>query len=136
MTMNDFYQLTPKTFVSNETFMIGGVNFKMVLEIYTHQETKVDVTYSILLVVEYNQLHQEHKQLSEEQYYQDRLFELSSFLVKRKKTTFNTQKEVQVEEIFNSMLASLPSLQQKVSTFKAKKTINYLLTNKDSVECP
>lgn len=131
MTMNDFTQLTPKTFVSNETFMIGGVNFKMVLEYYTHQERKVDVTYSILLVVEYNQLHQEHKTLTEEQYYQDRLFELASFLVKKKKKTYNTQNEVQVESVFNSMLENLPSLETKVSTSKAKKTINYLLTNEE-----
>lgn len=131
MTMNDFTQLAPKTFVSNKTFMIGGINFKMVLEDYTHQERKVDVTYSILLVIEYNQLHQEHKTLTEEQYYQDRLFELSSFLVKKKKKTFNTQKEVKVEEVFNSMLENLPSLEAKVSSSKAKKTINYLLTNKD-----
>lgn len=131
MTTNNFTQLTPKTFVSNETFMIGGVNFKMVLEVYIHQERKVKVTYSVLLVVEYNQLHQEHKQLSEEQYYQDRLFELASILVKKKKKTFNTQKEVQVEEVFNSMLANLPCLEPKVSTPKAKKTICYLLTNKD-----
>lgn len=131
MTTNNFTQLTPKTFVSDETFMIGGVNFKMVLEIYTHLERKVETTYSILLVVEYNQLHQEHKQLSEEQYYVDRLFELSSFLVKKKKKVYNTQKEVKVEEVLNSMLANLPSLEPKVSSSKAKKTINYLLTNKD-----
>lgn len=131
MTTSNFSQLAPKTFVSNKTFMIGGVNFKMVLEYYTHQERKVDVTYSILLVVEYSQLHQEHKTLTEEQYYQDRLFELASFLVKRKKKTYNTQNEVQVEEVFNSMLENLPSLEAKVSSSKAKKTINYLLTNKD-----
>lgn len=131
MTTNNFTQLTPKTFVSNETFMIGGVNFKLVLEIYTHQERKVETTYSILLVVEYTQLHQEHKTLTEQQYYQDRLFELASFLVKKKKKTYNSQKEVQVEEVLNSMLANLPSLEQKVSTSKAKKTICYLLTNKD-----
>lgn len=131
MTTSNFSQLAPKTFVSNKTFMIGGVNFKMVLEYYTHQERKVDVTYSILLVIEYNQLHQEHKTLTEEQYYQDRLFELASFLVKRKKKTYNTQREVQVEEVFNSMLENLPSLEPKVSTSKAKKTINYLLSNKD-----
>ena len=131
MTMNDFTQLTPKTFVSNETFMIGGVNFKMVLEYYVYEERKVDVTYSILLVVEYNQLHQEHKTLTEEQYYQDRLFELSSFLVKRKKKTYNTQREVQVESVFEEMLENLPSLEPKVSTSKAKKTINYLLTNEE-----
>ena len=131
MTMNDFTQLTPKTFVSNETFMIGGVNFKMVLEYYVYEERKVDVTYSILLVVEYNQLHHEHKTLTEEQYYQDRLFELSSFLVKRKKKTYNTQREVQVESVFEEMLENLPSLETKVSSSKAKKTINYLLSNKD-----
>lgn len=131
MTMNDFTQLTPKTFVSNETFMIGGVNFKMVLEYYVYEERKVDVTYSILLVVEYNQLHQEHKTLTEEQYYQDRLFELASFLVKKKNKTYSTQREMQVEEVFNSMLENLPSLEPKVSSSKAKKTINYLLTNKD-----
>ena len=129
--MNDFTQLTPKTFVSNETFMIGGVNFKMVLEYYVYEERKVDVTYSILLVVEYNQLHQEHKTLTEEQYYQDRLFELASFLVKKKNKTYSTQREMQVEEVFNSMLENLPSLEPKVSSSKAKKTINYLLTNKD-----
>lgn len=131
MTTNNFTQLTPTTFVSDETFMIGGVNFKLVLEIYTHQEIKVDTTYSILLVVEYNQLHHEHKTLTEEQYYQDRLFELASFLVKKKKKTYSTQREMQVEEVFNSMLENLPSLEPKVSTSKAKKTINYLLTNKD-----
>ena len=131
MTMNDFTQLAPKTFVSDETFMIGGINFKLVLEYYVHEERKVDITYSILLVVEYNQLHQVHKTLTEEQYYQDRLFELSSFLVKKKKKVYSTQKEVQVEEVFNSMLENLPSLEPKVSTSKAKKTINYLLTNKD-----
>lgn len=131
MTTNNFTQLTPTTFVSNETITINGVNFKMVLEYYEHLERKVDVTYSVMLVVEYNQLHQEHKQLSEEQYYVDRLFELSSILVKKKKKTFNTQKEVQVEEVFNSMLANLPSLEPKVSSSKAKKTINYLLTNED-----
>ena len=135
MTMNDFTQLAPKTFVSNETFMIGGVNFKMVLEYYVYEERKVDVTYSILLVVEYSQLHQEHKTLTEEQYYQDRLFELASFLVKKKRKVYSAQKEVQVEEVFNSMLDSmlenLPCLELKVSSSKAKKTINYLLTNED-----
>lgn len=131
MTTNNFTQLTPTTFVSDETFMIGGVNFKLVLEIYTHQEIKVDTTYSILLVVEYNQLHHEHKTLTEEQYYQDRLFELASFLVKKKKKTYSTQREMKVEEVFNSMLENLPSLKTKVSSSKAKKTINYLLSNKD-----
>lgn len=131
MTINNFTQLTPTTFVSNETITINGVNFKLVLEIYTHQERKVETTYSIMLVVEYNQLHQEHKTLTEEQYYQDRLFELASILVKKKKKTFNTQREMQVEEVFNSMLENLPSLETKVSTSKAKKTINYLLTNKE-----
>lgn len=131
MTMNDFSQLAPKTFVSNKTFMIGGINFKMVLEYYVYEERKVDVTYSILLVVEYNQLHHEHKTLTEEQYYQDRLFELASFLVKKKKKTYSTQREMQVEEVFNSMLENLPSLEPKVSTSKAKKTINYLLTNEE-----
>lgn len=131
MTTSNFYQLAPTTFVSNETITINGINFKLVLHCYIHQETKVDVTYSILLVVEYDQLHQEHKQLSEEQYYQDRLFELSSFLVKKKKKTYSTQREVQVEEVFNSMLANLPCLEPKVSSSKAKKTINYLLTNED-----
>ena len=129
--MNDFTQLTPKTFVSNETFMIGGVNFKMVLEYYVYEERKVDVTYSVMLVIEYSQLHQEHKTLTEEQYYQDRLFELASFLVKKKKKTYNTQKEVQVESVFEEMLENLPSLEPKVSTSKAKKTINYLLTNEE-----
>ena len=131
MTMNDFTQLTPKTFVSNETFMIGGVNFKMVLEYYVYEERKVDVTYSVMLVIEYNQLHQEHKTLTEEQYYQDRLFELASFLVKKKKKIYITQREMQVEEVFNSMLENLPSLEAKVSTSKARKTINYLLTNEE-----
>lgn len=131
MTTNNFTQLAPKTFVSDETFMIGGVNFKMVLEYYEHLERKVDVTYSVMLVVEYNQLHQEHKILTEQQYYQDRLFELASFLVKKKKKTYNTQKEVKVEEVLNSMLANLPCLEPKVSSSKAKKTINYLLTNED-----
>lgn len=131
MTTSNFTQLTPKTFVSNETFMIGGVNFKMVLEYYEHQERKVDVTYSILLVLEYSQLHQEHKQLTEEQYYQDRLFELASFLVKRKKKVYNTHNEVQVEEVFNSMLANLPKLESKVTSSKAKKTIHYLMFNEE-----
>lgn len=131
MTMNDFTQLAPKTFVSNETFMIGGINFKLVLEYYVYEERKVDVTYSVMLVIEYNQLHQEHKTLTEEQYYQDRLFELASFLVKKKKKTYSTQREMQVEEVFNSMLENLPSLETKVSTSKAKKTINYLLTNEE-----
>ena len=131
MTTSNFTQLAPTTFVSDETFRIGGINFKLVLEMYTHQERKVDVTYSILLVVEYSQLHHEHKQLSEEQYYKDRLFELASFLVKKKKKTYSTQREMQVEEVFNSMLENLPSLEPKVSTSKAKKTINYLLTNEE-----
>lgn len=131
MTTNNFTQLTPTTFVSDETFMIGGINFKLVLEYYVYEERKVDVTYSILLVVGYNQLHHEHKTLTEEQYYQDRLFELASFLVKKKKKTYSTQREMQVEEVFNSMLENLPSLETKVSSSKAKKTINYLLSNKD-----
>lgn len=131
MTTSNFSQLAPTTFVSDETFMIGGINFKLVLEYYVYEERKVDVTYSILLVVEYNQLHHEHKTLTEEQYYQDRLFELASFLVKKKKKVYSAQKEVQVEEVFNSMLENLPSLEPKVSSSKAKKTINYLLTNKE-----
>lgn len=131
MTTSNFTQLAQKTFVSNETFMIGGVNFKMVLEYYEHQERKVDVTYSILLVLEYSQLHQEHKQLTEEQYYKDRLFELASFTVKIKKKVYNTLNEVQVEEVFNSMLANLPKLESKVSTSKAKKTIHYLMFNEE-----
>lgn len=131
MTTSNFSQLAPTTFVSDETFMIGGINFKLVLEYYVYEERKVDVTYSVMLVIEYNQLHQEHKTLTEEQYYQDRLFELASFLVKKKKKTYSTQREMQVEEVFNSMLENLPSLETKVSTSKAKKTINYLLTNEE-----
>lgn len=131
MTTNDFTQLSQTTFVSNETITINGINFKLVLHCYTHQELKVDVTYSILLVLEYNQLHQEHKQLTEEQYYQDRLFELASFLVKRKKKVYNTHNEVQVEELFNSMLANLPKLESKVTSSKAKNTIHYLMFNEE-----
>lgn len=131
MTTSNFSQLAPTTFVSNETITINGIHFKLVLEYYVYEERKVDVTYSILLVVEYNQLHQEHKTLTEQQYYQDRLFELASFLVKKKKKVYSTQREMQVEEVFNSMLENLPSLLQKVSTSKAKKTINYLLTNEE-----
>ena len=83
--MDNFTQLNQTTFVSNNIITLNDVNFKLVLHCYIHQETKVEVTYSVMLVVEYNQLHQEHKTLTEEQYYIDRLFELASFLMKRKK---------------------------------------------------
>lgn len=129
--MDNFTQLNQTTFVSNNILTLNDVNFKLVLHCYIHQETKVNVTYSVMLVVEYNQLHQEHKTLTEEQYYIDRLFELASFLVKRKKKTYNTQKEVEIESVFNSMVENLPSLQQKVSSSKAKKRIRYLLLNED-----
>lgn len=129
--MNNFTQLNQTTFVSNNIITLNDVNFKLVLHCYIHQETKVNVTYSVMLVVEYNQLHQEHKQLSEEQYYQDRLFELASFLIKRKKKVYNTQKEIEIESVFNSMVENLPSLESKVSTSKAKKRIHYLLFNEE-----
>lgn len=129
--MVNFTQLNPTTFVSNNIITLNDVNFKLVLHCYIHQETKVNVTYSVMLVVEYNQLHQEHKTLTEEQYYLDRLFELASFLIKKKKKVYDTQREVQVEEMFEEMLENLTNLQQKVSSSKAKKRIRYLLLNED-----
>lgn len=156
---NNIYETLYNTFVSKNKFHFKNdkveFDYRILCEYHEHSNTQdnhTEIKYWIKLVVDYDSIHQAHKEkyndntnnntynVENGNYYNCRVFHMADFLLKQKiknyygkkeQENYITNKNIIIQDTFNKMLEKLPQVEPKIKNQGATKyqNINYILFN-------